>query len=507
MKKNGKVKSLGELAEIIATLRSGDTSPKVVHCHGVFDLLHIGHIRYLEQARTLGDVLVVTLTEDRYVNKGPHRPAFTESLRAEALAALGCVDYVAVNQWPTAVNTIELLKPDIYAKGAEFKENPTEEILREQTAIQKSGGELQYIEDLTSSSSSLINRHLSVFPEEVQQYLEGFGKRYTADAVLRYIEQMRPLKTLVVGEAIIDEYHYCEAIGKSSKEPALAAKYLSEERFAGGILAVGNHVANFCDQVGLVTFLGTENSHRDFVEQHLSPNIERMFLQKEQTPTIVKRRFVESYFLSKFFEIYVIDDRILDTSENQHLCAKLDAHLPEFDVVIVTDFGHGMLTKEAIALLGSKAKFLAVNTQVNAGNRGFNTISKYPRADYICLNETEIRLELRDLHTDIRELAQGVSQQLNCEHILITRGKNGILCYSAAEGFFEVPAFANRVVDRVGAGDAVLSLTSLCVAQGVPIEIVGFIGNVAGTQAVGTVGNRTAIERTPLVRHIISLLK
>src|SRR5437867_1315492 len=104
-----KIKRIEELAKTLGLLRG--EGKKVVHCHGVFDLLHIGHIKHLEGARKLGDVLVVTITPDRFVNKGPHRPAFPERLRAEALASLACVNFVAINEGPTAVETIRTLKP------------------------------------------------------------------------------------------------------------------------------------------------------------------------------------------------------------------------------------------------------------------------------------------------------------------------------------------------------------------------------------------------------------
>src|SRR3954470_21744027 len=108
-----------DLQDLVAELDQQRASGKrIVHCHGVFDLLHIGHIRHFEQARRMGDLLVVTLTPDRWVNKGPHRPAFPEDLRAEMLASIGSIDYVALNQWPTAVETIRLLKPDFFVKGA-----------------------------------------------------------------------------------------------------------------------------------------------------------------------------------------------------------------------------------------------------------------------------------------------------------------------------------------------------------------------------------------------------
>ena len=379
-----KVKTIEELAEILVSLRAGNK--KIVHCHGIFDLLHVGHIRHFEQAKRLGDTLVVTVTPDRYVNKGPHRPAFTEDLRGEAIAALDCVDYVAINKWPTAVETIELLKPDIYAKGADYKDaqkDYTGKIVDEEAAVKSVGGEIAFTDDITFSSSSLINRYLSAFPEEVSEYLAGFSERYPLDDVLRYLENARPLKVLVVGEAIIDEYQYCESIGKSAKEPVLATRYLSTEKFAGGSLAVSNHVANFCDNVGLLTFLGTEDAQEDFARQHVKSNVEKMFLYKENSPTIVKRRFVESYLLTKLFEVYVMNDEELNKTENQALCSKLRDILPQYDVVIVVDYGHGMLTGDAIDILCTQAPFLAVNTEANAGTRGFNTISKYPRADYV----------------------------------------------------------------------------------------------------------------------------
>jgi rfaE bifunctional protein kinase chain/domain/rfaE bifunctional protein nucleotidyltransferase chain/domain len=509
MRPNHKIKEIEELVEILVSLRA--RNKKIVHSHGVFDLLHIGHIRHLEQAKRLGDILVVTVTPDGYVNKGPHRPAFTEDLRAEAIAALDCVDYVAVNKWPTAVETIQLLRPDFYAKGAkdrEAEEDSAGGITLEEAAIRSVGGQIAFTDDITFSTSNLINRHLPVFPKEVSAYLADFSTRYHADDVLRYLECARSLKVLVVGEAIIDEYQYCETIGKSGKEPILAARYVSSEKFAGGVLAAANHVAAFCDQVGVLTFLGTRDSQEDFIRAKIDPKIDKLFLYMDNAPTIVKRRFVEVYPFQKLFEVYVVmDDGEGNAAQSRALCTKLIEVLPKHDVVIVTDYGHGMLGPEEVDILCNQARFLAVNTQVNAENRGFNTISKYHRADYISISENEIRLEARSRRRDLRDIVLEVAEKLSCERILITRGQQGCLCYSKEESFFEIPAFTSRVVDRVGAGDAVLAVTTLCVAQNAPMEVVGFIGNAVGAQAVATVGHRKPIERVPLFKHIESLLK
>jgi sugar/nucleoside kinase (ribokinase family) len=166
-----------------------------------------------------------------------------------------------------------------------------------------------------------------------------------------------------------------------------------------------------------------------------------------------------------------------------------------------------MISSEVAEVLSQGAKFLAVNTQVNAGNHGFNTVSKYRRANYICISERELRLEARSPQRDLREIVKEVSVALHCGKLLITRGSQGCLCYDDREGFWEIPAFTGQVVDRVGAGDAVLAVTALCAAQHTPVEILGFIGNCVGSQAVGVIGNRSSIEKVSLARYIECLLK
>ena len=450
MNNNSKiVKSVKDLSSI----RDNHTSngKKVVHCHGVFDLLHIGHIRHFEAAKEFGDVLVVTITPDEYVNKGPGRPVFNQQLRAEALAALDTIDYVAINEWPMAVEAIRIIRPHSYVKGSEYRESESDMtggIILEEEAVKSVGGELVFTEDITFSSSNLINRQLPVFPEDTRQFLEDFGDKYSSDDIIQYLENAQNLKVLVIGETIIDEYVFCETLGKSGKEPVLAARHMNSERFAGGIIAVTNHVASLSDKVGLITFLGKSNSQEGFIRDNLDRNVDITFLTlQEDAPTIVKRRFVEYYPLQKLFEIYEMAERDCNVAETKLFREELLQKLPEYDAVIVTDYGHGMLLPEEVQLLCDKAKFLAVNTQVNAGNRGFNTISKYPRADIICVSESEIRLEVRDRRADLKDIVVDVSNKLNCNNVLITRGGIGCLCYSKSDGFSEIPAFAFQVID------------------------------------------------------------
>lgn len=508
MEKQEKIKKLDDLAKILQSYRA--ENKKIVHCHGVFDLLHIGHIRYFEQARRMGDVLVVTVTPDLYVDKGPHRPAFTEKLRAEAIASLNCVDYVAINQWPTAEETLRLLRPDVYVKGSEFKtitSDSTGKIAKEEQVIREIGATLAFTENIVFSSSHLINRFFSTLPEEINDYLSVFRRRYSLHEILEALDKMASLNVLIIGDTILDEYQYCEAIGKSSKDPVLAVKYKSHDLFAGGVLAVANHVANFAGNVQLVTVLGEQDSREDFIRSQLHPNVSLYFALQRNAPTLIKRRFIEGYSLNKLFEVYVMDDSGLSPQGTKEIFDWLTQNIPQYDLVIAADFGHGAVSNGIIQALIRHSKFLAVNTQANAGNRGFNTISRYPRADYVCLAEHEIRLETRNVSGPLRPIMEEMVKKINCQRFVVTRGRQGAYVSDDQGGFIAVPSFAQNVVDRVGAGDAFFALTSLAAALGVSIEILGFIGNVTGSLAVEILGNKKPVDKLSIEKYITSLMK
>jgi len=503
-----KIKTLDELSQIVQKLkREGKT---VVHCHGVFDLLHPGHIRHFEAAKREGDVFVVTLTRDEYVGKGPGRPVFNQRLRAESIAALQCVDYVAINEWPTAVETIKKLKPDVYVEGSEYarrEDDLTGKTYEEEEAITSIGGRIHFTDDITFSSTRLLNAYFNTYPEEAEEFLEKFRRNHSAEDIITRLRDLRKLKVLVIGDAIIDEYHYCAVMGKSPKANIITTRYVEKETFAGGALAAANHVAGFCEDVHLVTCLGTQDSREDFIRTHLKPNIQGKFFYREDAPTIVKRRFVDPAFLSKMFEVCFLDDHDLPEPIAQEVCRYLERSIQDYDLVIAADFGHGFIERNIVNVLCEKARFLVVNAQTNSANTGFNLITKYPRADYVCIDEPEIRLATHDKYGDLKALVVRVAKQLECSRVAITRGHLGSVTYAAEGSFFEIPVFSKQVIDTMGAGDAYLSITSPCVAAGNPMQVVGFIGNAVGALAVLIVGNKSSVEPMPLFKFVTALLK
>lgn len=505
---SAKILSLDELEKKASELRQA--GKRIVMCHGTFDLIHTGHIRHLQRAKHEGDVLVVTLTGDAHVNKGPGRPVFREDLRAETLAALACVDFVAINYSEAAMNVIARLRPHVYVKGSEYRaamDDVTGNIAREQEAVEACGGEIFYTDEITFSSSSLLNEHFGVFSPETKDYLQTFRKTYGYKDIIDLVKGFARLKVLVVGDAIIDQYCYIRMLGQVGKGNSLAVKYESEEQFAGGAIAVANHLAGFADNITLVTGLGKTETHENFIRAKLLPNVMPEFFYIDNAQTVTKRRFVDAD-LNKLFEVYLFHEEPLLNGVEDAVCAWLEANLDEFDVVVVPDFGNGFISKNMIEVLCRKTRFLAVNTQLNSGNRGHHVVSRYPRADFASINEPELRLAAHNRLDPIELVAESIGQTIRAKHIAVTKGTAGVMLRDRTHGVTHyVPALSTKVLDRIGAGDAFLALAGLCLGGGAPAEVAAYVGSVAAALDVQIVCNREPVSSVALFKYITTLLK
>ncbi len=503
-----KVKSPQELAKTISQLKS--EGKVVVHAHGVFDLVHPGHVRHLSAARQEGDVLVVTITPDRFVNKGPDRPVFNEKLRAEFLSSLELVDYVAINTAPTAIELLQLIQPSIYIKGSDYREaekDITGGIARERDAVESVGGKLVFTDEVTFSSSHLLNSHFSLLTESAEQHLREFRENHHHNEIFSYFDKISNLKILVIGDVILDEYVFCQVLGRSSKASSLNTQFLNKELHAGGILAITNHLSDFCSEQSLITALSHENSYEEFVRSHLKDGVTPHFAIRPNGPTTLKRRFVDPFMNQKMFELSFVDNQPLPEQESQELVAHVESIIEDYDLVLVADFGHGLIDQRLIDCISSKSKFLALNVQTNSANTGYNLITKYPHADYICIDQDEIRLAYRDKYGPIEPLIEQVAEDLSAKIVTVTLGTEGSLIYNASsQSWTRTPVFSHEVVDTTGAGDAFLSLTSPLAALGAPTDIIGVVGNSAGALAVKVLGNKEATQKVALQKYLVALL-
>jgi rfaE bifunctional protein kinase chain/domain/rfaE bifunctional protein nucleotidyltransferase chain/domain len=503
-----KIKSTEELATIAEQARrSGRT---VALCHGVFDLVHLGHVRHIESASKEADVLIVTVTADRYVNKGPGRPIFPEAIRAEMLAAIGNVDWVGISHAATAEMVLEAIRPNVYVKGADY-ENPdddiTDKIRNERETVEKYGGHLVFTKDITFSSSNLINRYLDIYDLPLRDHLERLRDRGVLDRIMELTQKISDFKVAIIGDAIIDEYQYVSALGKSPKEQIIATLAKNSEKFAGGVFAAANHVANFCREVSVVSALGDDDNEA-FIRSALKPNVALRPIHLPKRPTTRKLRYVGPNYMRKMFEVYSMDDSPYPPEERVAICDAAAEVCRDADLVIVTDFGHGLFDPRTVERVAKSARFLAVNTQTNSANFGYNLITKYRRADYICLDAPEARLATSNPLEEVPALiTERLAKIVDCPNIIVTHGSYGSYSYQVGNSVTHTPAFTKTVVDTIGAGDAYFAVTAPFVAAGAEMDVAGFIGNAAGAMKVGIVGHRASVEKVPFVKFVTALLR
>jgi len=502
-----KILTLDEIVDKVKALKH--EGKVVVQSHGVFDLIHPGIIKHLNQAKEAGDVLIVSVIQDTDVHRGPGRPIFPEVFRAENVASLEQVDYVCLVNNEAPFECIKRIQPDIFAKGQAYHERDRrihKRLFQEEKDFYSDKCRIIETEGFSFSSSHIINNFLDIYPEETKRFLRDFKEKYSFSDIADMINALKDLKVMVIGDGIIDEYHYCESLGKSSKANLVVSKYLSHEVFAGGTFAVANHLAGLCDNVTMVSLLGKEDSREDFILKNLKQNIKTKFFYRDAGPTVIKKRYIHEYLNQKLFEVCYLNDDMIDGGCEAEIIDYLASEVPKYDMVMVSNFGHGFVTDKLIEAMKARAKVFAVNAQTNAANVGYNLITKYHGPHYVCLDESELRLSAQEKHADIEDVAKKIARSINADCLIVTLGKKGSFGVNHNNAN-RTPIFSHRVVDTVGAGDAFFAFTAPCYAKGMPLDILSFIGNAVGALAVQIVCNKKSVEKFELLEFINTILK
>ena len=484
---------------------------KIVLCHGVFDLIHIGHVKYFESAKKNYDYLIVSVTSDIFVNKGPGRPYFNQDLRMQLLSSLEIVNAVVLSDYPTSEKILSTVRPNAYIKGPDYlnnKKDKTKNIYKEIKIVKKYGGEVKYTKDSVYSSSNLLNKFFKSLNDEQRKFIDKISRKYTFQKIEGFLETLKKSYPLLIGETIIDQYIFCDTLGKSGKEPHLAAKDLYTETYLGGSAAIANHLAEFSRTVEFITSIGQKKDFFSFIKKKLKKNIKTNFFLKNNSPTIIKKRFIDEISGSKLLGVYSINDNMVSKQIEKRIISKLNEKIKKTDCVIVSDYGHGLITEKIAKLISKKKSFFALNAQVNAANLGFHSLSKYRNIDALIINESELRHEMRDKNSDIDKLSYQLLSKFKILYLIVTRGKNGVNLYTKKlKKKIHSPAFANKVVDKVGAGDNMLSLISICLQKKIPLDLTLFLGSLAGAQSVESLGNSESLNKFRLLRNLEYLLK
>jgi rfaE bifunctional protein kinase chain/domain/rfaE bifunctional protein nucleotidyltransferase chain/domain len=482
-----KIKTREELREAIGPRPRAKT---VIMCHGTFDLVHPGHIRHLMYAKDHADVLVASLTSDSHINKANFRPFVPQDLRAMNLAALECVDYVIIDDNETPIENLKFIQPDFFAKGYEYSEDGIHPKTREDMAvIEAYGGALLFTPgDLVLSSSAIIETtppNLATEKLLALLHSEGlnFGDLKTA------LTKLRGVKVHVVGDTIVDSYTYCSLVGGTAKTPTFSVKHEREVDFSGGAAVVAKHLREAGAEVVFSTVLG-DDALKDFVLNDLETSgIECHAVIDPTRPTTQKNAFITNGY--RMLKVDKLDNRPISEHEVNALRDELARH--KVDVVVFSDFRHGIFNKVTIPQLSDAIPAGAARVADSQVANRWGNILEFQDFDLITPNEREARFALGDQDSTVRPMALDLYKKAGCKLLILKLGERGIITYRApsheVRAFFTVDSFADRVVDAVGAGDALLSYAALSMVATKSNVIGSILGALAAAVACEHDGN------------------
>jgi rfaE bifunctional protein kinase chain/domain len=465
---------------------------KVIMCHGTFDLVHPGHIRHLMYAKSKADILVASLTGDAFIQKAHYRPFVPQQLRAMNLAALEVVDYVIIDDSATPLENLRYLEPDFFAKGYEYSEEGIHPKTREEMEVLSAyGGEIIFTPgDVVYSSSAIIDvapPNLAV--EKLVALMDSEGVTFAS--LRETLDRCRGARVHVLGDTIVDSYVYCTPISSSApKTPTLSVKHDQQVDFAGGAAVVARHLRAAGAEVRFSTVVGDDALKQFVLHQMSDHGVDCEPVVDATRVTTQKIAFIANGY--RLLKVDRVDNRPISDRILAQLKSSLAASRP--DAFVFSDFRHGIFTRSTIGeLTGAlpKGPLRVADSQVASR---WGNILDFQGFDVITPNEREARFALGDQDSVIRPLALELFKRAHCGLLILKLGERGIITYRApshdVRSFFIVDSFADRVVDPVGAGDALLAYATLAmVARATPVA-ASILGSMAAAVACEHEGNR-----------------
>lgn len=483
-----KIKTAAELREILGP---PPRKQPIIMCHGVFDVVHPGHVRHLLYAKSKADVLVASLTADRHIAKGADRPHVPEHLRAVNLAAFEMVDFVVIDNNQKPLENLRLIQPDYFAKGFEYTASGMPPKTAEEAEIVHAyGGEIIFTPgDVVYSSTHLINLAPPLIKiEKLQVVMERYG--ITFDRLRRTLDKMSGKRVHVVGDTIVDSYTHCAMIGGQTKTPTMSVLYERKLDYVGGAGIVAKHLKSAGADVVFSTVLG-EDAYKEFVVNDLAASgIKVNAVIDRSRPSVNKNAIVVGGY--RLLKIDTLDNRSISDAVLQDMTRGVAT--TSADAVVYSDFRHGIFNRrtipEFIAALPPGA-FRVADSQVASR---WGNITDFAGFDLITPNEREARFALGDQDSGIRPLASNLYDAADCKLLILKLGERGVLScrsrdHESLDSFLVIDSFADRLVDAVGAGDALLAYATLAMLADGDDAVATILGSMAAAVECEVDGN------------------
>ncbi|HVI12372.1 MAG TPA: PfkB family carbohydrate kinase [Pseudolabrys sp.] len=484
-----KIKSATELREILG---KAPRVNKVIMCHGVFDIVHPGHVRHLLYAKSKASVLIASLTADRHIDKGMYRPHVPQDLRALNLAAFDMIDYVTIDENATPLENLRIIQPDYFAKGYEYTAsgelNPRTR--DELGVVEEYGGELLFTPgDIVYSSSALINLAPPALKLEKLLTLMN-AEKVTFKMVRDTLNAFGGKRVHVVGDTIVDSYTYGTMIGGQTKTPTMSVLFEKRTDFVGGAGIVAEHMKAAGADVVFSTVLG-DDAYKDFVLTHLQKaGVECRAIIDSTRPTVNKNAIVAGGY--RLLKLDTLDNRTISDHVLQQLTHATNS--TPVDAVVFSDFRHGIFNRRTIPKFVEAIPdgcYRVADSQVASR---WGNITEFKGFDLITPNEREARFALADQDSGIRPLASSLYDEANCKLLILKLGDRGVLTcrgvkHEPHDSFFVIDSFVDRLVDAVGAGDALLAYSTLAMLTNKNPVVATILGSMAAACECEVDGN------------------
>ena len=481
-----KVIDRAEFAKLRAQLRADGLT--LAHCHGCFDIVHPGHVRHLREAATLADRLILTVTPDRFVNKGPGRPMFDEGLRADNLAALSFVDWVLVNDQPTATELLEEVAPDVYVKGAEYASNNDPRFQEERTIVERSGGRVAFTGDDVVYSSTALVETIRTLGETASPEACLIKLAHTHDlratTLAGILQRAQKKRVLVLGESIIDVYAHCRSPEVAQEHPMLSLFPDREELFDGGGAVIAKHLSAMGLQVTLCTPIGQDTESRALVGRLEDYQVEIAPIPCDMALPRKLRYLVDG---EKMMKIDSSTRYALESDATDRIINHIKS-TGGFDAMIIADFGLGLFANQlASKVISSTRDLIGMILGDVSGRRA--QLGEMRGADVLCPCEVELRQMLNAETEPLSLIASRAMDITGVRTLCVTRAQHGVEIYDQGIGMRALPALCHHPVDVLGCGDALLTaMTAGLLGGGNQIQ-ASYLGSLAAAIEGETTGN------------------
>lgn len=463
---------------------------KAILCHGVFDVVHPGHVRHLAYAKSKAKILIASVTADRFIKKGIYRPHIPEDLRALNLAAFEMVDYVIIDDHETPIETLKKVKPDFFAKGFEYTSSGLPPATMEEAEVVKSyGGEMVFTPgDVVFSSSKIIDSSLpQVHMEKLLLLMER--NEVTFENLRETVANLYGFHVHVVGDTIVDAYTRSTLIGGQTKTPTFSVLYQGEDKYIGGAGIVSQHLRAAGAKVTFTTVLGSDYL-KDFVIEGLTESgIEVHPIIDENRPTTHKNAVIAGGY--RLLKIDTLDNSPISEEILNQLLSSVKSK--NSDSIVFSDFRHGIFNRLSVPILSDsipKGTFKVADSQVASR---WGNIIEFKNFDLITPNEREARFALANQDSGVGRLASFLGEASKCKNLILKLGDRGVFCSTHSSdpktSHFSLESFVSQVVDAVGAGDALLAYSTLTMLKTKSLLKSSIIGSMAAACECEVDGN------------------